>query len=175
VYLASIYARSTSQAFVRINDCKVVGLGDGVLNAEVIDSTKYAAAATAAIADIANPLDHVAHGMNEPNLLELVEGGQRFFSGNINGTLWSFKRCEEEATSRRKVTVMTKMILLHPTNAIAETECFGGQEDLADVIIGKDPFRFHSPLCWENTVESRLWFHDTDRSTVHEIVLDEMC
>jgi hypothetical protein len=121
VYLASIYARSTSQAFVRINDCKVVGLGDGVLNAEVIDSTKYATAATAAIADIANPLDHVAHSMNEPNLLELVEGGQRIFSGNVNGALWSFKRCEEEATSRRKVTVMTKMILLHPTNAIAET------------------------------------------------------
>ena len=158
-----------------MNYCKVVGLGDGVLNAEVIDSTKYAAAATAAIADIADSLDHVAHGMNEPNLLELVEGGQRFFSGNVNGALWSFKWCEEEATSRRKVTVMTKMILLHPTNAIAETECFGGQEDLVDVIIGKDPFRFDCPLCWENTVESRLWFHDTDRSTVREIVLDEMC
>jgi hypothetical protein len=72
VHLASLDACSASSAFARIDYCEVIGLGYRVIDAIVIDSSKYAAATTAAVADVANALYHVANGMNEADLLGLL-------------------------------------------------------------------------------------------------------
>ena len=52
--LASLFAQSACSALLGIDNGVVIRLGDGILDAPVGDSTKYSAAAAAAIADIAD-------------------------------------------------------------------------------------------------------------------------
>ena len=81
--MAPFDACSAALALFRINYCKVVGLGHRVFDTIVIDSSKYATTAAATVADIANPFHHVAHGVNQTDLLGFVEELKRLLPGNI--------------------------------------------------------------------------------------------
>ena len=79
MHLAPFPAYSASYACIGIDSSVVVGMGHGFLDAPVIDSSEYAAAATAAVADVADPFHHVANSVNQTHFLGLVEKDQRFF------------------------------------------------------------------------------------------------
>jgi hypothetical protein len=92
VHLASFYAGSASQTFIRINDCKVVGLGYRFLDSVFVDSSKDATTTTAAVAHVANSFHDIADGMYKADLFGLVDELKRLFSRNIKRTGRTFKR-----------------------------------------------------------------------------------
>jgi len=64
VYLASGSAGSAVEALSCVDCGCVVGVGYAVFYAPVVDASEYAAAAAAAVADVADSLHHVTDGVN---------------------------------------------------------------------------------------------------------------
>lgn len=64
VYLASGCAGSAVEALGWVDCGGVVGVGYAVFYAPVVDASEYAAAAAAAVADVADTLHHVTDSVN---------------------------------------------------------------------------------------------------------------
>jgi len=64
LHLTPIRADSASHALFGVDDRVVVGAGYRVLYAPFVDASEYAAAATAAVADVEDSLDYVAYGVD---------------------------------------------------------------------------------------------------------------
>jgi len=110
-------------------------LCDRVLNPPIVDSSKYATAATATVAYITDSIHYIAYRMNQSNLLRLVKKGQDLLLGDIVRAWRLFSRREDEAGSNWKVTSTAYVILLLSTNAIVQAKALRREEDCADIII----------------------------------------
>ena len=64
VYLASGSAGSAVEALGWVDCGRVVGVGYAVFYAPFVDASEYAAAAAAAVADVADAFHHVANGVD---------------------------------------------------------------------------------------------------------------
>jgi hypothetical protein len=79
MHLASVSAGAASNAFVSVNLCEIVGICHRAFYSPIIDSSQYAAAATATVANVAHIFHNVADGMDQTDFLCLVQKRKRLF------------------------------------------------------------------------------------------------
>ncbi len=76
LHLASVDAYVTSHAEIRIDLRIIVSSENRVLDTEFSETPEDATAAAATVADVADSLHHVAHCVDQTDLLNLVQEGE---------------------------------------------------------------------------------------------------